>query len=358
MGQKTKSAPKRKKVFPLVNHKKHVVILGAGGFGISLAVMAEKYCDLKVTLWSPFPEEVAILEKEREHKRLLPGIILVEDISITSDLSVFQTADLAIIAVPSQVVRQTAHRMIGQIPAGVPVACVSKGLESNAFLTMTQIIEQELPENPAVALSGPSHAEEVSRGVPTTIVSASRSRKAEEFVQDLLMNETLRIYVNDDVLGVELGGAFKNIIAVAAGIMDGLEAGGDNAMAALMTRGITEIARLGVALGAKSETFGGLSGVGDLIVTCSSEHSRNRQFGKLIGQGNTAQQAIELVGKTVEGYPAAQTAWQLAQKHQIPMPITEQTWKILYENKSPQEAIRDLMERPKRHESESIWLNS
>ena len=203
-------------------------------------------------------------------------------------------------------------------------------------------------------MSGPSHAEEVGRGAPTTITVASREREAAEEVQDLLMNPALRLYVNDDVTGVELGGALKNVIALAAGIADGLQLG-DNAKAALMTRGITEIARLGVAMGAKTETFAGLSGIGDLIVTCTSMHSRNRRAGILIGQGKSAEEAVREVG-TGEGYPCAKTAYELGQKLRVEMPIVEQAYGVLYQKKPPAQALRDLMTRPKRHESEVIWL--
>ncbi len=214
-----------------------------------------------------------------------------------------------------------------------------------------------MPQCKIVVISGPSHAEEVATGVPTTVVAASSSRQAAEHVQDLLMNPTLRIYVNDDIKGVEYGGALKNVIALAAGICDGQKLG-DNSKAALMTRGITEIARLGVALGANHETFGGLSGIGDLIVTCTSMHSRNRRAGIFIGQGNTARQALEKVGMTVEGYLATKAAYELSKSVDVEMPIVEQCYLVLYKNKSPKKAIADLMGRPKRHESETIWLQT
>ena len=231
---------------------------------------------------------------------------------------------------------------------------VAKGLEDGSYKRLSQVLEEELPQQRIVALSGPSHAEEVGRGAPTTVTVASRERAAAEEVQDLLMNPTLRLYVSDDVIGVELGGALKNVIALAAGIADGLQLG-DNAKAALMTRGITEIARLGVAMGARTETFAGLAGIGDLIVTCTSMHSRNRRAGILIGQGENAQEAVRQVG-TVEGYPCAKTAYELSRKLQVEMPIVEQAYGVLYQRKDPSQALRDLMSRPKRHESEVIWL--
>ena len=334
----------------------NIMILGAGGFGTALAVMAHKYGHT-VTMWSPFEQEAALLSNSREHAKLLPGIAISPEISITTSLNAARSADLAIIATPSFAVRETAKRLSGILPAGVPAGCVAKGIEADTYKTLSVILEEELPKNPCVAISGPSHAEEVARGVPTTVVAASRSREAAEFVQDTLMNERFRIYANDDVLGVELGGALKNVVALAAGVLDGL-GGGDNAKAALMTRGITEIARLGVALGAKTETFGGLSGIGDLIVTCSSQHSRNRRCGILVGKGIPAKEAVAQIGMTVEGYSCAKTACELARKYRITMPIVTETYLVLYEGKPPEAGVRDLMDRPRRHESETIWLLS
>lgn len=338
--------------------KTKIVVLGAGGFGIALAVMAHTYCRAEVTIWSPFQEEAEAVRRDRGNQKLLPGVEIHEDIAITTEMDAVRQSDLVILAVPSIAVRDTARLLAPYMPAGIPVASVSKGLEAEAYKTLSQVIAEEIPANPCVVLSGPSHAEEVARGVPTTVVAASRSRQAAELVQDVLMNETLRIYVNDDVQGVELGGALKNVIALAAGVLDGLGVGGDNSMAALMTRGITEIARLGMAMGARTETFGGLSGIGDLIVTCSSLHSRNRSFGVLIGQGMTVEEALAAVGKTVEGYLCTKTAYELAQRMNIDMPIVFATYNVLYEGMPPVDGIRHLMDRPKRHESETIWLLS
>ena len=334
----------------------HIFVMGAGGFGTALSVMCARFGH-KVTLWSPFREEADALGEKRENPRLLPGVVIDKRIEITTGLEAVPSADMLLLATPSGVVRATAQRIAGLVGRGVPVACVSKGLEAGTFKTLSQVLEEELPHNHSVALSGPSHAEEVARGVATKVVAASRSRDAAEQVQDILMNETFRIYVGDDVLGVELGGAMKNVIALAAGVLDGL-GGGDNTKAALMTRGVAEIARLGLALGAKSETFAGLSGIGDLIVTCNSMHSRNRRFGMLIGQGVPVDEALEQIGMTVEGYPCAKTGHELSQKHRIDMPITAEVYNVLYEGKSPADVIKDLMERPRRHESETIWLLS
>lgn len=332
-----------------------IMILGSGGFGISLAVMAH-HAGHSVTLWTPFEEEAGSLNRLRENPKLLKDVKLPEEIVVTTSQQAAASADLVIFAVPSFAVRSTARRFAGVIPSKTVVANVGKGLEETSLKRLSQVLAEEL-DNPIVALSGPSHAEEIARGVPTTIVAACAGRSSAEQVQDLLMNSTLRIYTNDDVVGVELGGALKNVIALCAGIADGLQLG-DNSKAALMTRGITEIARLGVAMGAKTETFAGLSGIGDLIVTCTSMHSRNRRAGILIGQGIPAPQAVEQIGMTVEGYLCAKSAHELAQKARVDMPIIEQAYQVLYEGKSPQDGIRDLMERPKRHESEVIWLLS
>ncbi len=334
----------------------NIAVLGAGGFGIALSVMAAKYGH-SVTLWSAFEQEVALLQTERENKKLLPGVVLPQEVSLTTDVHCVLGKELVLLAVPSSVVHQVAERFKEIIPPQAVVVNVAKGLEEASLKRLSQVLGEFLPNNRIVVLSGPSHAEEVARGVPTTVVAASSDRAAAEFVQDALMNATLRIYVNDDVVGVELGGALKNIIALAAGIADGLGLG-DNTKAALMTRGITEMARLGVLLGGKTETFAGLSGIGDLIVTCTSMHSRNRRAGILIGQGLSAKEAIEQVGMTVEGYRSAKCAYLLAQQVGIEMPIVNEVYRVLYEGKNAKEALSDLMGRSKKHESEEIWLYS
>lgn len=332
-----------------------ISILGAGGFGCALAIMCASNGH-KVHLWTNSPAEVEALNRDREHKKLLPGVPIPPSVDITLDLSPISGAEMVILAVPSFAIREVSHKAAALVPQGIPVACVAKGFEPNTFLPLADVIEEEMPHNPCVILSGPSHAEEVGRGVPTTIVAASRNRAAAELVQDHLMNPLFRIYVNDDVTGVELGGALKNVIALAAGIGDGLKIG-DNAKAALMTRGITEIARLGVAMGAKSETFAGLSGIGDLIVTCTSMHSRNRRAGILIGQGKTAQEAMQEVGAVVEGYYAAKSAYELGRKMGIDMPITEAAYRVLYENADVKASVQALLSRQRKAESENAsWL--
>jgi len=331
-------------------------VLGAGGFGIALSVMCNKMGH-EVTLWSAFPAEITEIIRDGQNLRLLPKVKIPQEIKLTSNIEDLQGNDLIILAVPSFAVRETAHKLQPYMGEGSVLATVAKGLEDQSHKRLSEVIAEELPQCKIVVISGPSHAEEVATGVPTTVVAASSSRQAAEHVQDLLMNPTLRIYVNDDIKGVEYGGALKNVIALAAGICDGQKLG-DNSKAALMTRGITEIARLGVALGANHETFGGLSGIGDLIVTCTSMHSRNRRAGIFIGQGNTARQALEKVGMTVEGYLATKAAYELSKSVDVEMPIVEQCYLVLYKNKSPKKAIADLMGRPKRHESETIWLQT
>lgn len=331
-------------------------VLGAGGFGIALSIMCTKM-EHQVTMWSAFPNEISEIIRDGQNLRLLPKVKIPPEIRLTSTLSDVEGSDLIILAVPSFAIRETAAALRRFLEPGAIVASVAKGLEDTTHKRLSVVLEEELPENHIVVISGPSHAEEVALGVPTTVDAASKSRPAAEYVQDLLMNSTFRIYVNDDIQGVEYGGALKNVIALAAGVCDGLKLG-DNTRAALMTRGITEIARLGVAMGASYETFGGLSGIGDLIVTCTSMHSRNRRAGIYIGQGNTARQALEKVGMTVEGYLATKAAYELAAENNVEMPIVEQCFNVLYHGKSPREAITELMGRPKRHESESIWLQS
>lgn len=331
----------------------NLTILGTGGFGIALAAMCHRYGHT-VTLWGKFPEEIAEIRQCGEHRRLLPGVPVDSAIELTADISAAAKADLVILAVPSFAVRETARTVSPVLPASAVVANVGKGLEKGSKKRLSQVISEEIPGNPIVALSGPSHAEEIARGVPTTIVSASQRRQSAEWVQELLTNPTLRIYVSDDVTGVELSGALKNIIAVCAGICDGLQLG-DNTKAALITRGLAEIARLGTALGADAATFSGLAGVGDLIVTCTSMHSRNHRAGILIGQGIPPEEAVRRIGMTVEGCIAARTAWELAQETGVPMPITEQLCLVL-NGKAPREALADLMGRPSRHENERVWL--
>ena len=329
-----------------------VMVLGAGGFGISLALMCHRYGH-EVTVWSHREEEVIRLREEREQKKLLPGVKIPQEIVFTATLEPAKHSDLIIMAVPSFAVRQTAHRLKEHIGTNSIIVCVAKGLEADTFLDFSTVISQEIPDHPNVVLSGPSHAEEVSRGEATTVTVASKDRAAAHQVQDWLMNPDFRVYVNDDLVGVELGGALKNIIAVAAGIADGVGLG-DNAKAALITRGMAEIARLGVAMGGKYQTYTGLSGIGDLIVTCASMHSRNRRAGILIGKGYTMEEAMKEVQMVVEGVYSAKAARALAKKYNVSMPIVEQVNEVLFEGKPAKEAVADLMLRDKRIEHSDL----
>ena len=330
-----------------------ITVLGSGGWGTALAVTAARHGHT-VTLWSPFEREIEEIRRHGQHKKLLPGIAVPPSIELTTTLDTVRDAELVVMAVPSFAIASTAKQLQPYLRAGAVIANAGKGLEEGTFRRFTEVIEAELPESRAVALSGPSHAEEVGRGIPTLVVSASRDGEAARFVQETLMNPQFRIYTSEDVIGVELGGALKNVIALSAGICDGLSMG-DNTRAALMTRGLAEIARLGVKLGANAGTFAGLSGVGDLIVTCSSMHSRNRRAGFLIGQGVPPAEAVASVG-TVEGYLVAETAYRLAQKVTVETPLLETCYRICYEGFSPSKAVAALMERPGRAEEEDHWL--
>ena len=327
-----------------------IVILGAGAFGISIAIMAAESGHI-VTMWSAFESEVEALCRDREHKDKLPGVKISEEIKFTSDISCITGADMVVIGVPSIYVRKVVRQAAPFITPEMIIVNTSKGLEDETYLRMSQVIREEIKDSPIVVLSGPSHAEEVARNIPTTISAASENTEAAVKVQDALSNKYLRIYLNDDVIGCELGGSLKNIIALCAGICDGLGYG-DNTIAALMTRGITEIARLGVAMGARLDTFFGLTGIGDLIVTCTSLHSRNRRAGTLIGKGVLPDDAVKQVG-TVEGYYCCKAAYGLSRKMNVEMPITEELYRVLFENGDVNVPLSNLMNRPSRHERET-----
>ena len=331
-----------------------IAVMGSGGWGTALAmVLLENGHD--VTLWSYTQEESAVLREKRENP-MLKGVPLPEKLHLTWDAGCVRDCGIVVLATPSFAVRTTARSIAPLLDPGAVLVSVSKGIEKDTSLTLTAAIAEEVGEgHPIVALSGPSHAEEVGRQVPTVVVSASRDRAAAEQVQDLFMNERFRVYASDDVVGVELGAALKNVIALCAGICDGMGFG-DNTKAALMTRGLTEIARLCVAMGGRRETFAGLSGVGDLIVTCTSMHSRNRRCGILIGQGTPTRQAVQEIGAVVEGYYAAATAKALAEKAQVEMPITEAAYQVLYQGKDPHAVIHELMTRDRKHELEDSWV--
>ena len=329
-----------------------VGVIGAGSWGIALSFLLHNNGH-EVTVWSALPEEIRELREKREH-HTLPGLILPEDMVFTEDLeTAMKDQDLLVTAVPSVYVRGTAEKMRPFLRKGQIVVNVAKGIEEKTLNTLSQVLEEELPGADVAVLSGPSHAEEVSRGLPTTCVAGARSRKTAEYVQSLFMSEVFRVYTSPDVLGIELGGALKNVIALAAGIADGLGYG-DNTKAALITRGIAEIARLGTAMGGKFETFCGLSGIGDLIVTCASMHSRNRRAGILIGKGYTMEEAMKEVQMAVEGVYSAKAALALARKYYMAMPIIEQVNQVLFEGKPASEAVKELMLRDPREEDSGL----
>lgn len=331
-----------------------VFVLGAGGMGTALASELSRLGH-KTQLWGHNPAHNAVLREKRENERLLKGIAIPEQVDITDSVEGAADAGVIIVATPSAALRETLERIAPVVKAGVPVACVSKGLEEKTLLPLHEVAEQVLPGDPFAALSGPSHAEELARGVPTVLVAASKSRQAAHKISRLTEGSRIRIYTGDDIIGAEIGGALKNVIAFAAGIMDGM-GGGDNAKAALMTRGLTEIARLGVKMGARSETFAGVSGIGDLIVTCCSMHSRNRRCGIYVGEGLTVAEAVEKVGMTVEGITAAKCAWRLSQKLGVEMPITEQVYRVINGETTARQALEELMSRPLKAESDKSWL--
>ena len=325
-----------------------IAVMGSGGWGTALALVLLENGH-EVTLWSYREEESAILREKRENP-MLKGVPLPDGLALTSDRECVKNCKVVVLATPSFAVRTTARAVASLLEPSAVLVSVSKGIEKDTSLTLTDAIAQEVGEgHPIVALSGPSHAEEVGRGVPTVVVSASRDKAAAELVQDLFMNERFRVYASDDVVGVELGAALKNVIALCAGICDGMGFG-DNTKAALMTRGLTEIARLGVALGGRRETFAGLSGVGDLIVTCTSMHSRNLHAGMLIGRGKSVEQAKTEVGQVVEGINALPAACHLAKKYKVEMPIVQAVEAILDGKLEARNALMALMGRSLKRE--------
>lgn len=323
-----------------------ITVLGSGGWGMALAISAFNNRN-QVTLWSPFEDEVKMLREKRTNEKLLRGIFLPEGIKITTDMSVVVGSTITIIATPSTAVRSVANKLSRYEDIGI-VVNVSKGFEAESLKFLSDVIKEELPEVAVVSLSGPSHAEEVARNIPTSIVAASKSLPAAQAVQDIMSSDSLRIYTSTDLKGAELGGALKNVIAIAAGFCDGLGLG-DNTKAALITRGLAEMTRLGVCMGAKEYTFAGLTGIGDLVVTCTSRHSRNNRFGYKVGSGTSVETALKEVG-TVEGYYAAAIANALSQKYKIELPIINECYSVLYENRNVSEVVLDLMRRPSRSE--------
>lgn len=332
---------------------KNVTILGAGSMGTALSILLSGN-GYRIKMWSPFKDEVEMLNEIREHKDKLPGVKISEHVICTTDLEyALNNTDLVTLVVPSQTIRDNIKNVRNYLKNNQVVACFSKGLEESTSLRMSEVILQEAPDVTYVAMSGPCHAEELSKQKPTAYVAASKSSEAAKFVQDVFMSPKFRVYTNEDVIGVELGGALKNVIALCSGISDGLGFG-DNTKAALMTRGIAEITRMGMALGACSHTFSGLAGIGDLIVTCTSVHSRNRRAGILIGEGHSPQEATRIVKMVVEGIKTTKAAYNLAQKLDIDMPITFEAYEVLYNNKNPEEAVDTLMTRDKTYELKGI----
>ena len=324
-------------------------VIGSGSWGTALARVLSKNGH-EVTLWSRREEESRMLREERENKSKLPGVKLPDDILCTTDLEqTVEGKDILVLATASPSIRSMAKKMAPYVAAGQLIVDVSKGIEESTLMILTDVIAQEIPQCRAAVLSGPSHAEEVGRDIPTTVVAGAKDQETAEYIQNLFMNKVFRVYTSPDMLGIELGGALKNVIALAAGAADGLGCG-DNTKAALITRGIAEMSRLGVALGGHIENFNGLTGIGDLIVTCASMHSRNRRAGILIGQGKTMQEAMDEVKMVVEGVNSAKAAKILAEKYGIDMPIVQEVNKVLFEDKPAREALADLMLRDKKIE--------
>ncbi len=330
-----------------------IAVIGAGSWGTALAILLHENGN-QVTLWSYREEEAQKIRSTRQNESKLPGVTIPEEILVTSDLALAARGKkILVLVVPSNCVRETARKMRPFVDEGAAVVCASKGVEEDTLDTMTDIVEEEIPQADAAVLSGPSHAEEVARGLPTTCVIGAKSEELARMLQQLFMSRCFRVYISSDMLGIELGGALKNVIALAAGIADGMGYG-DNAKAALITRGMAEIGRLGMKMGGKLETFSGLTGIGDLIVTCASMHSRNRRAGILMGKGYTMEEAMKEVNMVVEGVYSARAAMRLAEKYDSELPIIEQVNKVLFEGKDPKQAVSELMLRDNKLENSLI----
>lgn len=326
-----------------------IAVIGSGGWGSAIAILLAKKGN-DVYLWSWKQEESNRLALDRENKEFLPGVIFPDNITCTHNAELcVKDAGLIVTAAPSIATRVTAKTLAPFISPGQHIVNISKGLEESSLMRLSQVYSEEIPQASISVMSGPSHAEEVSRGLPTTNVIASEDHDSAKYIQDIFMDKNFRVYTGTDVIGVELGGALKNVIALCAGISDGLGYG-DNTKAALITRGLAEISRLGVAMGAKSETFMGLSGVGDLIVTCTSMHSRNRRAGILLGEGKSLEETLEIIHMTVEGANTARAAYLLSKKYNVNMPIVNEACNVLFEGKSARDAVDHLMTRDKKGE--------
>ncbi|MBQ7835407.1 MAG: NAD(P)-dependent glycerol-3-phosphate dehydrogenase [Ruminiclostridium sp.] len=328
-----------------------ITILGCG-FGTALSVLWDKGGH-EITAWTKYQNEIDDILRFGEHKRLLPGVAVSNTISFTTDISCVKGADIVVFAIPSKFVREVAEKVKEHISPETIILNVGKGFEEGTNKRLSQVISETLPDNKIAVMAGPCHAEEVARGIPTTVVIASNHEGCAEFIQEKLQTDTFRVYMNDDVAGCEIAAALKNPLALCCGIIEGMKLG-DNTIAALMTRGLAEITRLGTAMGAKWETFAGLAGVGDVIVTCTSVHSRNHRAGILIGEGMNAAAAVERVG-TVEGYGCCKIAYGIAKQLGVRAPIIEQLYNVCYENGDPEESVAALMGRPQTHEKERYW---
>lgn len=328
-------------------------VIGAGSWGIALATVLAKNGH-EIMVWSIVEDEIKMLKEKHEHVEKLPGVKLGEEIAFTTDMKEAVCGkDMLVLAVPSVFTRSTAKSMAEYVSKDQVIVCVAKGIEESSLMTISQVVESEIPEADTAVMCGPSHAEEVGCGIPTTVVAGAKTRKTAEFIQDTFMNDVFRVYTNSDVLGMELGGSLKNVIALAAGMTDGLGYG-DNTKAALITRGISEISRLAIKMGAKPETLSGLTGIGDLIVTCESKHSRNRKAGMLMGQGLTMEEATKEVKMVVEGIYSAKAALALGKKYEVELPIIEAVNDVLFNDKHVKEGVFVLMQREKREEHTSM----
>jgi glycerol-3-phosphate dehydrogenase (NAD(P)+) len=335
------------------NRGERITVIGNGGWGTALALVLVGNGH-RVRLWGAFSDSIALMRRERENIEFLPGIPLPEDLELHDDAArALEGCDLWINAIPTKYIRDVMERLRGVIPTGVPFVSVSKGIENRSLLRASQVVTDVIGRRELAVLSGPSHAEEVARGLPTSVVVASRGEKLARRVQRLFQSERFRVYTNTDFVGVELGGALKNVIAIAAGICDGLGFG-DNTKSALVTRGLVEIARLGVALGARKSTFSGLAGIGDLITTCFSRHGRNRAVGEAIGSGATLDDVLGRMRMVAEGVWTTRSVVEVARERSVEMPIADQVHRVLFRGKSPDRAVGDLMRRAMKSETEDL----
>ena len=326
----------------------NISVIGSGSWGTAISVTLANNGN-KVLLWSRKPETTDMLISTRKNSRYLPDVCIPENISFTSDMSECADADIIVIATPSHTVRSISQKLAPFVKDGQIIVSISKGFDEENYDRLSQVIKSEIPNATVASMSGPSHAEEVCKNLPTTNVVACEDIKIAQYIQSVFNSTSFRVYASDDIIGVELGGSLKNVIALCAGISDGLGYG-DNTKAALMTRGMAEIVRLGMAMGAKYETFTGLSGIGDLIVTCTSMHSRNRRAGILIGQGKSVEQAQDEVGMVVEGIKTAKAVHKLSKKYNVEMPISEQAYMVLFEGYPVKYCVSNLMSREAKNE--------